>query len=63
LLGYQLRTRAEAIRPISSTEFQAAAVRPKNSLMDNSKLCSALNIVVPDWSYHARRTIREIRGK
>ena len=63
LRGCDLRARPEAIRPISSTEFQAAAARPHNSLMDTSKLSTALNIAFPDWTHHARRTISEILEK
>jgi dTDP-4-dehydrorhamnose reductase len=63
LRGCDLRARPEAIRPISSTEFQAPAARPHNSLMETSKLSAALKIVFPDWTYHARRTISEILEK
>jgi hypothetical protein len=31
--------------------------------MDTSKLSAALNIVFPDWTHHARRTIAEIVEK
>jgi dTDP-4-dehydrorhamnose reductase len=61
--GYDVRARPEAIKPISSTEFQVAAPRPHNSLLDTSKLSAALNIVLPDWTHHARRTILEILEK
>jgi dTDP-4-dehydrorhamnose reductase len=63
LRGCDLRAGPEAIRPISSTEFPVAARRPRNSVMDTSKLSTALSIVVPDWTYHARRTISEILEK
>jgi dTDP-4-dehydrorhamnose reductase len=63
LRGCALKASPEAIRPISSTEFQAPAARPRNSLMTTSKLSAALQIVFPDWTYHARRTISEILEK
>jgi dTDP-4-dehydrorhamnose reductase len=63
LRGCTLKARPEAIGPISSTEFQAPAARPRNSLMATSKLSAALQIVFPDWTYHARRTISEILEK
>jgi hypothetical protein len=31
--------------------------------MDTSKLSAALNIVVPDWTHHAHRSIAEILEK
>jgi dTDP-4-dehydrorhamnose reductase len=58
--GYHLRARPENIMPISSSEFQSAAPRPRNSAMDTSKLSKALNITFPDWTHHARRTVLEI---
>jgi dTDP-4-dehydrorhamnose reductase len=61
--GYDLRVRPEAIRPVSSTEFQVAAPRPRNSLLDTSKLSAALNVVFPHWTHHARRAILEILEK
>jgi dTDP-4-dehydrorhamnose reductase len=63
LQGCNLKARAETIKPISSAEFQVAASRPHNSLMETSKLSAALNIVFPHWTYHARRTILEILEK
>jgi dTDP-4-dehydrorhamnose reductase len=63
LSGCDLRARPETIKPISSSEFRVAAPRPRNSLMDTSKLSAALNIVFPDWTHHARRTIAEIVEK
>jgi dTDP-4-dehydrorhamnose reductase len=60
LQGYDLLVRPENIRAISSSEFQAAAPRPRNSVMDTSKLSDALNISFPDWTHHARRTVLEI---
>lgn len=59
LHGYDLRARPETILPIPSSEFQAAAPRPRNSVMDTSKLSNALNITFPDWTHHARRTVLE----
>jgi dTDP-4-dehydrorhamnose reductase len=60
LRGCNLRARPETIMPISSSEFQAPAPRPRNSVMDTSKLSTALKITLPDWTHHARRTVSEI---
>ena len=35
--------------PIRSDEFPTAAIRPKNSRLDNSKLAATFGIVLPDW--------------
>jgi dTDP-4-dehydrorhamnose reductase len=37
------------VAPISSGEYSAAAKRPRNSLLDNSKMAAAFGIVLPDW--------------
>ena len=63
LHGCTLKANAETIRPISSAEFPVAASRPRNSIMDTSKLSAALNVVFPDWTHHVRRTIFEILEK
>jgi dTDP-4-dehydrorhamnose reductase len=60
LCGHDLKARPETIVPISSSEFKAAAPRPRNSVMDTSKLSSALNVTFPDWTHHARRSVLEI---
>jgi dTDP-4-dehydrorhamnose reductase len=60
LRGYDLKARPETVVPISSSELKAAAPRPRNSVMDTSKLSSALNVTFPDWTHHVRRTVLEI---
>lgn len=37
------------LTPISSAEYAAAARRPKNSMLDNSKIGAAFGVVLPDW--------------
>ena len=37
------------VTPISSAEYGAPAKRPKNSLLDNSKIRAAFGIALPDW--------------
>jgi dTDP-4-dehydrorhamnose reductase len=46
LKGKGLTTPIAAIR---SDEYPAAARRPKNSLLDNSKICAAFDVELPDW--------------
>jgi dTDP-4-dehydrorhamnose reductase len=37
------------ILPISSDEYKAPALRPRNSLLDNSKIAGRLDIRLPPW--------------
>jgi dTDP-4-dehydrorhamnose reductase len=37
------------VLPISSAQYPAQAKRPRNSLLDNSKLKKALGVTLPDW--------------
>jgi dTDP-4-dehydrorhamnose reductase len=34
---------------IRSDEYPAAAKRPKNSLLDNTKITAAFGVALPDW--------------
>jgi len=45
--------------PIASSEYRAAAVRPKNSLLDNARLRAAFGIELPDW----REGLREVSSR
>jgi dTDP-4-dehydrorhamnose reductase len=45
--------------PIRSDQYPTAARRPKNSLLDNSKLRRTLGIALPDW----RQGLREVSSK
>ncbi len=45
-----LLTDIPAIKAISSAEYQTAAQRPKNSLLDSSALHSAYGLKLPDWA-------------
>lgn len=46
LQGKGIKTPVRAIR---SDEYPVAARRPKNSLLDNSKVAATLGIALPDW--------------
>lgn len=37
------------VRPIASGDFVTAARRPRNSLLDNSRLHGVFNVSLPDW--------------
>ena len=52
-----LRTPVRAIR---SEEFVTAARRPRNSLLDNTKLRAAFGVALPDWRESLVRVMREL---
>ena len=45
--------------PVSSAEYGAPVRRPRNSLLDNTKLHQAFGIALPDW----RQGLREVSSK
>ena len=49
-----------AIAPIASFQYPTAATRPANSILDTSKLKSALGLKLPDWKLSARRSVAEL---
>ena len=50
---------AAQVEPISSADYGAAARRPRNSVLDNSKL-AALGIRLPDWRDGLRECLSEV---
>lgn len=57
-LGLPLAVRN--IVPVSSEEFKAAAVRPKNSRLSLEKLEHRYGLVLPEWRVGVSRFVREI---
>jgi dTDP-4-dehydrorhamnose reductase len=45
--------------PVSSAEYGAPVRRPRNSLLDNTKLHQAFGVALPDW----RQGLREVSSK
>lgn len=58
--GEHLQLPLEAIHPISTSQYAQAAIRPKNSLLDTSKLRSAFQIELPDWQVDVEETICDL---
>lgn len=56
----QLNCTEQDIRAISSSEYSTAAIRPKSSRLDNSKIKKTFNINIPDWKIHITRTLSDI---
>ena len=46
------------VTAISSSEYRAAARRPKNSVLDNSKLNTRLGIRLPSWEEGLKETLK-----
>lgn len=49
-MGLQLKTKPEAVAPISSAEYPTPATRPANSRLDTFKLRSAFGLTLSDWT-------------
>lgn len=52
--------RSVRVEPISSAEFAAAALRPKNSVLDCSKIRKVYGIVQPSWRKGLECTLAEL---
>jgi dTDP-4-dehydrorhamnose reductase len=46
--------------PIRSSEYQAKAKRPRNSLLDNTRLHNELGIRLPPWQVQLREVMAQI---
>lgn len=47
------------LRQISSAQWQAAAARPANSVLDSSKITVAMGVVLPAWPCALTKLVRE----
>ena len=58
--GLPVKVAPNKIFPISSDTYKAAARRPKNSQLDNSKLQNQFGLVLPNWKDPIERFVTEI---
>jgi dTDP-4-dehydrorhamnose reductase len=56
--GFDLRLAPGAIRPIPSSEYPTAAVRPVNSRLDCSRLENDFGLQMPDWQPYLVRMLQ-----
>lgn len=49
--GMPLRLTPDGVHPITSEDYSAAAVRPRNSRLDTTRLATALGVQFADWTY------------
>lgn len=55
-----VRLKLKSIVPIASVDYNCVAERPKNSVLNNSKLAESLKIKFPEWSFHVDRLIKQL---
>lgn len=58
--GMEIKTNPENIIPVPSEEFPTAALRPKNSRLDTTRLQKAFGLHIPSWEHGVLRTLNEI---
>ncbi len=51
--------KARRVVPITSDQYQAAARRPRNSVLCNSRIQAAFGITMPDWRGQLRLAMQE----
>jgi dTDP-4-dehydrorhamnose reductase len=59
-LGAELKLATERIKAISTEQYPLPAPRPKNSRLDCDRIRGALDLDLPDWRWHVRRTLMEL---
>lgn len=59
-LGAELKLAPERIKAIPTEQYPLPAPRPKNSRLDCSRIGQALDLDLPEWQWHVRRTLKEI---
>lgn len=61
--GEAIRVADDAIRPIPSSSYRQAAVRPKNSRLDTRKLRETFDLSLPAWQTGVDRMLNEVLAK
>jgi dTDP-4-dehydrorhamnose reductase len=59
-LGAGLKLAPERIKAIPTEQYPLPAARPKNSRLDCMHIRQALDLELPDWRWHVRRTLIEL---
>jgi dTDP-4-dehydrorhamnose reductase len=58
--GVKLACPPPQVQAIATADYPTPAKRPANSRLATAKLQRSFGLTLPDWTYHARRTLAEI---
>ena len=61
--GVSLKTRPEAVNPLTTDSYPTAAKRPLNSRLDTQKLTTAFGLTLPHWQQGVARMLNELNEK
>lgn len=61
--GVPVRISPDAVRPITSAEYQTPAIRPLNSRLDCGKLSDRMGLEMPHWRDGVDQIIDQITGR
>jgi dTDP-4-dehydrorhamnose reductase len=57
---YGMPLKTYSAEEISSSAYCGLAVRPRNSLLDTTKLQATFEVSLPDWRYHVERFVQKL---
>jgi dTDP-4-dehydrorhamnose reductase len=60
--GHAIRVNNDRIKPVLSSAYPTAAVRPLNSRLDSQRLQRAFGLTMPHWRLGVLRMLAELRG-
>ena len=63
--GMPVRVAPDRLLPIPAADYPTPARRPRNSMLDTTRLQQAFQLQLPDWRHHVARLVAELaeRGK
>lgn len=61
-LNHGVKLKVQDISPISTSEYQTSAQRPRNSRLDTGKLTHSFGLHLPTWQEGITRLLKEVSG-
>ncbi len=61
-LNHGIKLKVQDISPISTSEYQTSARRPRNSRLDTGKLTNSFGLYLPTWQEGITRLLKEVSG-
>lgn len=61
-LSHGVKLKVQDISPISTSEYQTSAQRPRNSRLDTGKLTHSFGLHLPTWQEGITRLLKEVSG-